>query len=141
MAQTAHTPRTLRDVEAVLKELRKGYTPRSACGAVGLPHRTFMNWVAENRDKYEDAVHAGLRVDEEALRKAYEDNPNLRHQYLIRRNRDLMPSQQVEVSGAGGGPVQVAVAADPEKLRATAAAIAALPAAVDADGEADGGEA
>lgn len=95
-------PRTRDRVELALAKIAEGFTPRSACGATGVSWASLKRWRAEceaNEEAFDAAYHQGLAVDEELLRRAFEDNPHLRLQYLLRKHADLSSKREVEVKG------------------------------------------
>ena len=98
--------RTQVRIALALAKVAEGFTPRSACGATGVSYRSLCRWREEsdeNEAAFDDAYNQGLAVDETELRRAFEEHPNLRLQYLMRKSADLQHTRRqvdVKVTGA-----------------------------------------
>lgn len=106
------TSRTPKKVSAFLGALRDGLSINAACKASGVARRTAYDWREadpEFRKAWDDAVETGTdELEDVAIARAKDSSDTLLIFLLKARRPDKYKDRVAkELSGPGGGPVQV----------------------------------
>lgn len=107
------TTRTSKKVDDFLTSLRTGLSINAACRAAGLARRTVYDWRSSDgqfRSDWDAAVEEGTdELEDVAVKRAKESSDTLLIFLLKARRPDKYKDRAThELTGKGGGPVQIA---------------------------------
>ncbi|CAB4165174.1 hypothetical protein UFOVP821_23 [uncultured Caudovirales phage] len=116
----------------ILERLAEGWSYANAAIAAGIERTTLWDWRKQDPDfeaKCQVAIEAGLDTAEDAIRRHWRRDWRAAHATLVARRKAVYgANQRVEVTGANGGPLEVAELNETERAARVAALLAAAAA-------------